>query len=311
MFFKNDQPMIFLNLRFCCIILQLCGSFFFMMNRSYALEARWLGVSNIFLTDGKTSLMFDAAITKPGIMNWIFNTEFVSDESLVLATLAKNSITHLDGQFISHTHFDHAVDAPFIAFHFKAPFFGGEAVLNLVSAYEKKYHRKISFEKMEHDRKIKIGAFTITPILRDHPAIFSALNWYFLPESITTNFNFSFYDYKVGETWCYYIEHPEGNILIDQSSHFHAENIKYQGLVQTYFVGIANKISLSDLTMHNINLLNVKKVVPMHFDFFPLKYHIFDQVYLPGMQLPAIKSFVTNKLKINFLIPTKNQVIKL
>src|SRR5690606_24858140 len=88
---------------------------------------------------------------------------------------------------------------------------------------------------------IQIGKFKITPFLRTHPSI-QLLNYNFLPGQVTSDFNFYFYDYKVGDNWFYLVEHPAGNILIDQGSESFLQKIQsHVQKVDVLIQGIANR----------------------------------------------------------------------
>ena len=69
----------------------------------------------------------------------------------------------------------------------------------------------------------------------------------------------------MGTNWSYFIEHPEGNTLVDQGSHYNSKLDDLGKRVDFYFMGVANKKSLNDLIEVNIARTKPKVVVPLHF----------------------------------------------
>lgn len=72
-------------------------------------------------------------------------------------------------------------------------------------------------------KAVQVGNFKITPVEIDHEKV---LGFHFLPGKVEEDFDFDFYDYRVGSTWLYLIEHPEGKILIEDAEKTHLESFQ-------------------------------------------------------------------------------------
>jgi L-ascorbate metabolism protein UlaG (beta-lactamase superfamily) len=260
---------------------------------AYALEARWLGVAGVALTDGQDSLIFDPVFTKPHLGHWLFNQRFKSDQDLVKEKLNFLKIVKAHGIFSSHTHFDHAIDVATVAQETKATVYGGDSLKKLIHFQ----NPNVLFKPMNDGESFEIGRFKITPLRRKHAAIKSLNDYEFLP-GLIDEFQGNFYDYKEGEVWCFFIEHPEGNILIDQGGRPDEKLLPYQGKIQVQFLGVANKKSMDNF-IHGIYKMGAKKIIPLHFDFFLLQSSWLETWILPGSDLEEIQAI----LKDQFIIP--------
>lgn len=288
----------------------MCRNFFILLAfimgyTSFAedsLNASWLGVAGVKITDGKTVLVFDPVFTKPHLGHYIFNMELKSDESLVDSKLKDLELEKIDALFISHTHFDHASDVGYIANKTKAKVYGGESLRILTEYYNK--NKQFNFVLISSGESAQIGEFKVHFIKRDHAKILNLFS--FVPGDIKS-FDSKFYDYKEGEVWCYFIEHPKGNILVDQGSHFHEENKKFKGKIDLYMVGIANRKSLDDIIENNIKKIKARATVPLHFDIFFLASSWLESMNLPFINLEGIASRLNGHT--NFIIPKIGKVI--
>ncbi|MBS1958941.1 MAG: MBL fold metallo-hydrolase [Bdellovibrionales bacterium] len=271
---------------------------------SNALTARWLGVAGLSVTDGATTLIFDPVFTKPTLKNWIFGSAFRANPERVGAGLGAAAIDKANAVMVSHTHFDHAVDAALVSRLTGATVYGSESLSRVVQ----KNDFPVRFEPVKDRQQITVGKFKITFIQREHSAILQGLDWKFLEGPVPADFDFKFYQYHVGETWAYFVEHPDGSILIDQGSHFFEPNAVYAGKADAYFVGVANKTSLEDLVANNINRICAPLVVPLHFDVFFLQGDWIESRRLPGSELEKVSERIgkNESCHPHFFIPTRN-----
>lgn len=271
-----------------------------------SLHAQWLGVAGVALSDGKDTLVFDAVPTKPTLTNWVLGTELRSDPVRVTQLLERAQIHRVSGVFLSHTHFDHAVDGAEIAVRMKAPIYGGTSVARIAHAHDPSPR----FIGLVPDQKLTIGKFKITPIRRGHAPILSLFQ--FLPGEVATDFSFRFYQYREGETWNYFIEHPTGNLLFDQGGQFHPPNAKFKGRVDTYLAGVSNRKSDQDWVDNSILAIAPQRVIPLHFDWFFLQWEWLEQQHLPGARLEILQKLLYEKApQIQWMMPIIYQKVNL
>jgi L-ascorbate metabolism protein UlaG (beta-lactamase superfamily) len=94
------------------------------------LTLMWLGAAGVYVSDGDTALLIDGFFTRPRLTRIVFG-ELEPDPERIRAALEKAGIKELDAVIATHAHFDHALDAPWIAEHFNALLLGSSSVANL------------------------------------------------------------------------------------------------------------------------------------------------------------------------------------
>ncbi len=248
--------------------------FFLVISKVFAntVQVTWTGVSGVLIEDAQTAIGIDLTFTKPAISHWLFNKSFTSDESLILEKIQTIPIRKLHGLFASHSHFDHAVDLPFLAHHFNAPVYASESLANLTKSYNQIKSKNAQIISLVEKTKITIGAFTVTAFSRIHAPILQSFQWHFLPGKITSLVNLNFYDYREGETWSYLIEHENGNLYFDQSGIPNKEILKTLPPIKTAIIGVANKKSVEDWIDGYGKTLKPQTIIPTHYDWFLLKF---------------------------------------
>lgn len=262
--------------------------FIFLLMQSFMVfsrvEMRWLTVASLVLDDGESRILFDPMFTRASILNWLNIKKLKSDEKLVKAELEKLDLMKVDAIFASHSHFDHVIDAPTVSKLTGAVFYVDKNSLRIAKAYKDPLIKTSSITAL---RPIQVGKFKITPIVRTHSPIF--LGIHFLSGEVPVDFDFGFYDYRVGDTWFYYITHPDGKILIDQGSAPFLD--KAQSLtkdVDVLIQGVANRKSDEAVLDGYVKHLVPKTFVPSHFDNFVFGFDSKSDSDLPGIKLDRI-----------------------
>jgi L-ascorbate metabolism protein UlaG (beta-lactamase superfamily) len=71
-----------------------------------------LGTTTLLFDDGVTQLMIDGFITRPSLKHLMFPIE--TDASVIERKLPQSRIPRLNALFVSHSHYDHVLDAPYL-----------------------------------------------------------------------------------------------------------------------------------------------------------------------------------------------------
>jgi L-ascorbate metabolism protein UlaG (beta-lactamase superfamily) len=270
------------------------------------LTARWLGVAGIAITDGTSTLLFDPVFTKPTLRHWLLNAELKSDRARVEEGLRAAAVQRADAVFASHCHFDHASDVGVVSEKTGAMVYGGPS-LRKITLSDTGVRAK--FSGIRDGEAFQVGRFRIIPYRREHSPILRAIDWKFLPGAVKDDFHYEFYGFREGETWGYRVEHPEGNLLIDQSSQLWPGVSGYAGKTDTHFVGVANAASFENLLDENIRKINAPRVIPLHFDLFFLQSEALERQLLPGIKLDQFSIRLNGVPGKNFLVPSKFEPI--
>lgn len=90
----------------------------------------FLGTTTLLFDDGKDQILFDAHLSRPSIMKMLF-CKLKTDQKIVDSILKKHPVDRLKGIFISHSHYDHVLDMPYISNKTGAHVYGSESTLNI------------------------------------------------------------------------------------------------------------------------------------------------------------------------------------
>ena len=78
------------------------------------MKVTFFGTTTLLFDDGKDQVLFDAHFTRPPFYKWIHGLMQTNTE-LVDRMIRLHRIDRLRAVFVSHTHFDHVMDAPYVA----------------------------------------------------------------------------------------------------------------------------------------------------------------------------------------------------
>ncbi len=275
---------------------------------AWALEARWLGIAGLTLSDGATTVLFDPAFTKPTLSHWALNAPLIPDEQKVKSKLQQCGMQKAQAIFVSHTHFDHASDVGVVAKITDATVYGGQS-LKRIATFQ---YPAVKFAPVKDREAVQIGSFRVTSFKRPHAPIIHWMNFHFLQGEVPENFSGKFYEFYEGDTWGFVVEHPEGVILIDQGSHVQEFYQPYAGKLKAFFMGVANKKSVDKIVEENIGGTKSPLIIPMHFDIFFWDSEELSKMEMPGVELIKIQAAAKEKFpEVVFKIPNVCDSIKI
>lgn len=235
------------------------------MGNERGLSVSWFGTSCLNISDGKSAIFFDPFITRPSLFQIVTFQKLKSDNQLIDSWLGKLTNNNIKGLFVSHTHYDHALDLVSIQKKTKAPVYGSTSVLNILKGAK----LEESFNKISSGDVVVIGDFKITIFKGIHPPHFFSFT---LASGIIERPlkpGATAIEYKLGEVFSYLIEHPKGRVFFHPSGIL-SEGIDFKkiGKVDLLIQGIAKRESTTILLEGVINPLNPKLVIPVHYDDF-------------------------------------------
>ncbi len=243
---------------------------FFLQNAQSSITFKWLGISNFILSDQKTTLMFDPAITRASLWDFILFQKFESNTEEVDYWLNRCDLKKLDAIFVNHTHYDHAIDASYITKKFQNKLYGSRSLVNMSLGQGVAAHLP---QEIQFNQKIQVGDFTIEAFNTPHAPHF--LDYMLMDGDISHPFpkEPTVWDYKVGETFSYLITHPMGKILFQAIGRVEDQDPLKNIKANVLLITIANRRSSEELINKRIIPTAAEKIIPLHHDnfFFDMK----------------------------------------
>jgi L-ascorbate metabolism protein UlaG (beta-lactamase superfamily) len=226
---------------------------------------RWLGTSGFSLSDQTTTLVFDPAITRIPLYDFLPFRTVKSDAAEVDYWMNKCKLKSIHGTFVNHAHTDHVIDAPYVVKKYGGKLYGSSSVVNvglgqgLTSA---------QVQKIKQGDEWKIGDFTIRPYLTPHaPHLLDIMLMDgHIEKPLPTPT--SVWNYLVGDTHSFVISHPKGNILFQAIGRINEQDPLRDIKADVLLLTIANRTSSENLIQKRILPSKARMLIPLHYDNF-------------------------------------------
>jgi len=251
-----------------------------------SLHVTWFGATCLHVSDGETSILFDPFFTRPSLWSVVSFKALRSNREEIESWLSKAPAPKITTLILSHSHYDHILDMPYLAKSRGAKVYGSLSAKNIALGQGVAERQITDLSKV---KSFKTGQFKVRVYRGSHPPHFLGLTLAAgrvkspLPEGASA------YAYKKGMDFAFYIEHPKGNIVFHPSGETAlAPSTLKQFDAKLLVVGIANRKSSLDLLKNLAEPLKPNFLVPVHFDniFKPLEPNIEN---LMGVDLQGFK----------------------
>ncbi|SEA93504.1 L-ascorbate metabolism protein UlaG, beta-lactamase superfamily [Oribacterium sp. KHPX15] len=233
------------------------------------LKVTYFGTTTLLFDDGNDQVLFDAHITRPSLSKYIAGAKASTNKTLCDELISLHNIDRLRAVFISHTHHDHVMDAPYIANKCNAKIYGSESAQNVALGADVPAENITVFK---HGDIFDIGDYKIRILnsLHSKPTILNNDLGEPIKEHLTQPAGLR--DYKEGGSYDFYIEYKEKKILIRPSFNYiegQLDDIRADVL----FLGVAG-LAKADHDMEKtffketVEKSGAKLVIPIHWDNF-------------------------------------------
>ncbi len=161
----------------------------------------YLGTNALLIRKAGTTVLVDPHFTRPRI--WHLFGKISANPRAVAAGLEQNGVDRLDGVLLTHTHYDHALDAAEVLRQASGVLYGCGSAMNLVN------HPGLDKQKITPGRRYQIGALTVVFHSSLHLPFPSLIDW-LLPMDGQISRPLEtpawFWHYAVGRVWAIQVD---------------------------------------------------------------------------------------------------------
>jgi L-ascorbate metabolism protein UlaG (beta-lactamase superfamily) len=223
----------------------------------------WFGVTATLLRVGDHAVFVDPFFSRPpGLLNLALNRPIAPDAALIARELARAGIQRLDAVLVSHSHYDHAMDAGVVARLTGATLLGSASTLNVgrgAGLPEAQLREAPSGEALEY------GPFTLTFVASRHAGATGGTPTGDIDAPLQPPARYL--DYKLGGAYSILVQHARGSVLHHGSAGY------VPGALDGYradvaLLGVALVGDLDEYLRHTVDAVGAKRVLPTHWDDF-------------------------------------------
>lgn len=230
----------------------------------------WLGITTLLFDDGETQLLVDGTFSRPGLFDLLSQRRVHSDAATINAALAEFRINRLAAIIPVHSHFDHAMDAGFVANRTQAVVLGSESTANIARGADVPVSQ---YQILADGETRQFGRFTIKLIESRHAPIgfgngppFSGT----IDKPLTQPAPIR--HWREGGTWSVLISHPKGTALVQGSGGF-VEGALAGETADVVMLGVAGLASLGpryvgEYWRETVVSTKATRVFPVHYEDF-------------------------------------------
>jgi L-ascorbate metabolism protein UlaG (beta-lactamase superfamily) len=230
----------------------------------------WLGITTLLFDDGETQILVDGTFSRPGLFDLLSQRRVWSDAATINAALAEFRISRLAAIIPVHSHFDHAMDAGFVANRTQAVVLGSESTANIARGADVPVSQ---YQILADGETRQFGQFTIKLIESRHAPIgfgdappFSGTIDEPLAQPAAIR------HWREGGTWSVLIGHPRGTALVQGSGGF-IEGALAGETADVVMLGVAGLASLGpgyvgEYWRETVISTGATRVFPVHYEDF-------------------------------------------
>ncbi|HEY3359908.1 MAG TPA: MBL fold metallo-hydrolase [Polyangia bacterium] len=229
-----------------------------------ALTVTWLGTAGVLVSDGETRLLVDPFVSRPGLLRVGLGRPLAPREREVAAWLDRLEVTRAAAVLVSHSHYDHVMDAPAFARATGAVLVGSSSTANVGRGAGVAPAR---IRVVADGDAMTLGRFRVTflesahgPALRGRVPFPGVIARPLGPPAPASA-------YRLGACFGLVIEHPAGTLVHHGSAGTRPG--MYAGVrAGTVLLGLAGRAATEPYLRDVVDAVGAARVIPIHFDDF-------------------------------------------
>lgn len=226
-----------------------------------ALRVTWLGTAGVRIDDGWTALLVDPFVTRPVLGAVALGTRIAPDAEEIEARVDRTDVAAV---LVSHSHYDHAMDAPRLAEQAGAELVGSPSTAALGHAAGLD---PATVRIVEPGVPLRYGDFRITFLESRHGAVLAGRVPFpgEIDEGVALPMRAR--DYRMGGAYGIVIEHPAGTIVHHASAAW--IDGMYEGVhADVVLLGLAGHRDPGEYVQAVVDATGARRIVPIHWDSF-------------------------------------------
>jgi L-ascorbate metabolism protein UlaG (beta-lactamase superfamily) len=228
-----------------------------------AVTATWFGVTAVLIRDGEHAVLIDPFFTRPpGLLNLALNQPITPDEARIEAWLRRAGVDRLDAVLVSHSHYDHAMDAGVVARLTGATLLGSDSTAQIGRGAGLP---ETQIRIVKSGETAAFGPFGLTFIDSRHAGATGGTPTGDIGAPLVPPARYL--DYKLGGAYSILIRHPRGGILHHGSAGFVPGALRGQQ-ADVALLGVALVEDLDAYLAETVDAVGAKRLLPTHWDDF-------------------------------------------
>lgn len=229
-----------------------------------AVSVTWLGTAGLFISDGKSGFFIDPFVSRHSMSRVLGGRKLLSRSDLVAEWIDRCGGGSATAVLVSHSHFDHSLDAAAFAAQTGASLVGSESTA-WIGRSDALPENQIQVVKAGDT--ITLGDFSITCIESLHgPAFLGRIPY---PGEIDSVFEIPAPAgaYRLGTTFAFQINHAAGTMIHHGSAGY--RDGMYDGIsADIMFLGIGGRGDTARYLRAVVQNVSPTLLIPVHFDNF-------------------------------------------
>lgn len=231
-------------------------------------KVTFFGATTLLFDDGENQILIDGMVTRPSLFK-VLTSKLETDKSLVDHILKRENIKQLRAIFVSHSHYDHALDISYIANKTKAKIYGSRSTINIGRGGNVPEDNLSAINSYD---QITVGKFTVTvlPSIHSKPTIFNNDIGVVIESPLRQPAKMR--EYTEGGSFDFLIQYKDKKILIRPSFNY-IEGALDDIRADVLFLGIGGLGKADTATKRKfyeeiVEKVEPKLIVPIHWDNF-------------------------------------------